>query len=78
MVNMIDELSLDNQHKQNIPWIELIVHIYNNMVHQQYVPIFVQQEDDLDNKVMMNRILIESQLVDNVHEHDKLLDSTNR
>jgi hypothetical protein len=42
------------------------------------VLVFVQLEDELDNKEMRNRILIKYQLGDIVHVHDMLLDSINR
>jgi hypothetical protein len=78
MVNMIDELLLDIQYIQNIQLIELFAHIYNNMVQHMDVLVFVQLVNELDNKVMMNMILKENQLVDNVHDHDMLLDNTNK
>jgi hypothetical protein len=40
--------------------------------------VFVQLGDELDNKEMRNKISKENQLVDNVHDHDMLLDNTNR
>jgi hypothetical protein len=42
------------------------------------VLVFVQLVNELDNKEMMNMISKENQLVDNVHDHDKLLDNINR
>ncbi len=78
MVNMIDELLLDIQHKQNIQLFELFAHIYNNMEQHLDVLVFVQLVNDLDNKEMMNVISRENQLVDNIHDHDKLLDNINK
>jgi hypothetical protein len=42
------------------------------------VLVCVQWEDDLDNKERKNMRLRENQLVDNVHDHDKLLDNINK
>ncbi len=78
MLNMIDELSLDIQYKQNIPLNECVAHIYNNMEQHLDGLVFVQLGDELDNKEMRNKISKENQLVDNVHDHDMLLDNTNR
>jgi hypothetical protein len=78
MLNMIDELLMNIPYKQKILLIELFAHIYNNMELQVDVLVFVQLEDELDNKEMRNRILIKYQLGDIVHVHDMLLDSINR
>jgi hypothetical protein len=75
---MIDELSLNIPYKHNIQLREWFAHIYDNMELHLGVLVCVQVEDDLDNKERMNRRLRENQLVDNVHDHDMLLDNTNK
>jgi hypothetical protein len=75
---MIDELLLDIQYILNTQLFELFAHIYNNMEQHIDVLVFVQLVNELDNKEMMNMISKENQLVDNVHDHDTLLDNINK
>ena len=73
-----DELLLDIRYKRYIRFLDLFEYKWNNKETLKIELIFVQQDDELDSKVMKNSKSTENQLEDIVHVHDKQQHNINK